>query len=91
MSAADPVFDFVRYKDDGGSTHALRKRGRKHFHLVIIGHPIYVLKVLIAKSDGITPLGGDLGSIVARFYDAVKRCGITEGARAILEEAKNGS
>ncbi|MGH9892584.1 MAG: hypothetical protein ACREA0_11470 [bacterium] len=83
-----PLFDFVRFKDESGSTHAIRKRGRKHYHLVIIGHPIYVLRVLIARSEGITPLAQELSRTVASFSAAAERCGITDGARTILDEAK---
>ena len=40
----DPIYDFVRYYSDDGSVHAIRKRGRKHFHLVTINHPISVTR-----------------------------------------------
>jgi hypothetical protein len=47
--------------------------------------------MLIAKSDGITPLTRSLDSVIAQFVAAAERCGITEAAKTILEEAKNGN
>lgn len=86
MNAA--TFDFVRYRATGGAKHAVRKRGRKYHSLVVIDHPISVCRVSIEDECFMVPVTYPLESAVARFLDAATRCGITEGARRILEEAK---
>lgn len=88
----DPIYDFVRYYSEDGTAHAIRKRGRKHFHLVMIDHPISVTKVQIdgAPYMAAVPNYG-LGTAIERFFDASVRCGITEGAKEILTSARDAT
>ena len=90
---SDSIYDFVRYYSDEGTTHAIRKRVRKHFHLVTINHPISVTQVEIDDGEEhMTPVPDyGLAKAVKRFFDAAKRCGITEGAKQILVSARNAT
>lgn len=82
------LYDFVRYYGDGGTVHAVRKRGRKHFHLVTMGHPISVVKVPIDDESRIYLIANrTLTAAIETFLAAAERCGITDDARQILTEA----
>lgn len=92
------TYDFVRYHSEDGTFHAIRKKGRKFHHLVIIDHPISILKVAIkttTKEYGeveeekyMTIMPDDLATGVRKFRAAAKRREITEGAKQILDEAE---
>lgn len=81
------AYDFVRYYGAGGMVHAVRRRGRKLNHLVVLDHPITIVEVSHEEDAHITSIERDLRPAVNRFLDAAKRCGITEGARRLLQEA----
>lgn len=81
-------YDFVRYLGGNGAQHAVRKRGLKYHHLVVIGHPISVVKVPIEEEGYITPITAHaLTTTIETFLAAAGRCGITDAARQILTEA----
>lgn len=95
---SEATYDFIRFHSEDGTVHAIRKRGRKFHHLVVIGHPIAVLKIpltwsnankeLVEEERYMQIMPDDLATGVRKFREAAKHRDITEGARQILDEAE---
>lgn len=88
-------------KLEAGQKPSLCFRGRKHMYCVSAGHPVRVIKRKVSDFDSLrevqyTAVGNvqqtyPVPRAIEQFEDIASRNGITAGAKAVLERAKNSA
>jgi len=75
----------VKYKTEHGMVAALvGKKGRKFFHVLMLGFPVHVRRVPLSEAKYMTDTDYPLRKAVAVYRMAGERMGITKGAEKLL-------
>ena len=77
----------VNYNTECGTVAALvGKKGRKFFHVLLLGFPVRVRRVPLSEAKYMTDVDYSLRKAVEVYRMAGERMGMTKGAERLLNE-----